>query len=451
MSARFTKIILFAALVTGLVCYLFYQNPESATVRWASRPDAVLQAPMALVIVVIFFSGVLCSALFALIIGVRYQLRDWRLSRDERMRKSHHGLLISARERLAAGRYASARELLAKIIERDPSDIIAHIQLAQSYRGEGHPAQALAVLEKARAGHERNAELLFLAAELNRELGNHTAASDNLRLILEKEPRNTFALEALIDSSSKLERYDEAVGLEQQLVRYAQTNQEQQARLDRLALLELLQAKKRYSEDRTLLRSAVEELLKRHRDFVPALVELARLDREAFQLENANKLYLKAFKLTPNVEYLYELCRMWLAVDEPQKAIANVRVLLQSKELAGEARAHAQIFFAALLLRLESIEEATLERRRVREVEGVSPELLAELRVLDAFLLRRNADIDEAFELLFRVALERKECRALEILDDGSVLRYEGLSDWIALAHTRTRTRTEQSPRLLTT
>ena len=143
---------------------------------------------------------------------------------------------------------------------------------------------------------------------------------------------------------------------------------------------------------------------------------------------------------------------MWLGVDEPQNAIANARILLQARELSGAARAETHIFFIALLLRLESIEDAAAEREKLRASEPLPGDLRMELRVLDALLLRRNAEIDDAFELLFSSAAEATGCRALEILRDDIGDRHEGLSDWLDRARNRSHI-TESlppSPRLIT-
>jgi len=409
MSSRGFRLLLYTVLVSSLVCYIFYLNRDPATVRLGPSADYVYTGPMALVLVVAFFLGVFIAAVFAFLVGIRYQMKDWRHARLERMRENHRHLLIAARERLAAHRFGDATDLLRKVISEDPDDIIARVQLAQALFAQGKSVEARAVLDEARAEKEKNIELLFLAADIDRALGNHTGAMDNLHLVLAKEGRNLRALQQLVSDYASLQRYEQALEQQRLLVRYAQTNAEQQQRLDRLAELELLQAQKEHGQrengqpensgDKDAYKAALQDILSRHRDFVPALAELALLEREDLSLDTASKLLIKAYKLDPNVEYLRLIAEMFLVADEPQKAVANVRNAIGFKETSLEAHREAQLLLIALLIRLENIEEAAIERQRF----GSPAEYEQELRLIDAVLMRKNGDISDAFDALLTV------------------------------------------------
>lgn len=443
MSARGIRILAYTVLVAAAVCYLFYLNREPAVVHLGPKAEHTYSGPMAMILIATFFLGVFVSAIFAFLVGVRYQLKDWRLSRAERTRAEHRNLLISAREKFAAGRYDSAQELLRKIIDKDPDDIIARAQLAQAYLAEGKAEQARSVLDEARAEKAKNIEVLFLAADIDRALANHTGAMDNLHLVLAKDARNLKALEQLVAEYAALERFDEALLQQQTLVRYAQTNAEQQTRLERLAGLELSAVKKKFSLDNASLRTALDDLLRRHRDFVPALIELARIERENLNFETAAKLFLKSYKLSPRIEYLRELAEMWLALEEPVKALASVRAALSSKDLSDPARTEGQIFLVALLLYLENIEEAAVERAKLRP----RPSDEYEVKIIDSIILRRTGGPSEAFDVLVRAALEHPPGPALGILVDSSG---SGHPSWIERAREQRRISVQPAPRLLT-
>jgi tetratricopeptide (TPR) repeat protein len=451
MSARLVKLLVVAVLITAAVCYLFYLNPEAVTLHWGSGSEQIISGPLALVLVVAFFIGVFTAAVFAFLIGVRYQLRDWKQSRLERLRESHAQLLVQAREQLAAENFAAARGLLQKIIDKDPADIVARIQLAEVEKRQGQVDEALRILDQARAGQKKNLELLFFAAELQEQQGNRTAAADNLRLVLAKDQRNSKALEALVLHCRALGQFSQAEDYQQQLIRLARTNAEQANRLEHLAELELESALYSRTEDPAEFRDKLERLLQRHRDFVPALYELGCLEQEALNLDKANKLFSKAYKLSPQPRFLEAIAKLWLGVDEPARALANVRNLIQSAELTREQALDGRVFFICLLLYLENIDEAVREREKLRSENSDSRRYQAELAVVDALLLKRNAGIEEAFDVVLDSLLAKEEFSDLRVLAARESVFDEHYRQWAAGARKSRRLAQDTAPRLLTT
>lgn len=443
MSARGIRLLIYTALVAAAVSYIFFLNRDPITVHFGGKPEYTYTGPLAVVLVTVFFLGVFICAMFAFLIGVRYQIKDWRFSRAERQREDHERLLISAREKLASGRYGAAQDLLKKIIDRDPDDIIARIQLAEAYLADEKASTARSVLDQTRSEKDKNIELLFLAAAVDRALGNHTGAMDNLHLVLGKDSRNLKALTQLVADYEVLERYPSAIELQRHLVRYAQTNVEQEMRLEKLAMLELGDLNKQFPPSTPERKEALENLLKRHRDFVPALIALADLERETASLETASRLYAKAFKLQPNVLHLKDLADLWLAIDEPSRAIAQVRNALASKELSKSQQEKGQLFLVTLLIHLESIDEALSEREKLRHASSIE----TELRILDALLLKRTGGSSEAFDvLLSAVGLQHVHPALSWFLHSEPELQ----ENWIDRVRSERQLSVQPAPRLLT-
>jgi len=441
MSARGIRILLYTALVAAAVGYIFYLNRDPVSVHLGTNTH--YNGPLAVVLVSVFFLGVFVCAIFAFLIGVRYQLKDWRFSRAERLREDHERLLISAREKLAGGRFNAAQDLLKKIIDRDPNNIIARIQLAEAYLADGNAPTARKVLDETRSAKDKNIELLFLAAAVDRALGNHTGAMDNLHLVLAKDSRNLKALTQLVSDYSALERYPSAIELQRHLVRYAQTNAEQELRLEKLAELELAELDRQFPLSSSERKEALENLLKRHRDFVPGLAALAEVERDNAALETAARLFTKAYKLDPRAERLKELADLWLAVDEPSRAIAQVRAALGAKELSKSARDEGQLFLVTLLAHLENLDEALSEREKL----GQGALLEWELRIVDALLLKKTGGPTEAFELLLSGLAFQNLHPALSWYFD-SIPEYK--ENWIERVRSERRLAVQPAPRLLT-
>ncbi|MFN8388938.1 MAG: tetratricopeptide repeat protein [Bdellovibrionota bacterium] len=450
MSARIVKILCFTLIVAALVCYLFLLNPDPVAVRWGRQDAQLIHGPLALILVGVFFLGVFTAAIFSFLIGVRYQLRDWKLARLERTRETHHQLIVQAREQLAASNFDAAQSILRRIVEKDPNDVVARIQLAEVETRQGKHFEALRILDEARASQKKNLELLFLAADLQRNLGNFTASADNLRLVLTKDPKNVSALEQLVEACDELEQFTEGAQYQQQLVRLARTNAEQSLRLEKLADLELKVVVRNASDSNGSLRSGLNDLLQRHRDFVPALYALGRAEQDAVELEKANRLYSKAYKLSPQARFLEAIAKMWLGVDEPGKAIANIRLLTQSTELNHEQMIEGRIFFICLLMYLEATDEAIRERDKLRAEHSGSPGVQAELAIVDAMLARKTSGSDEAFRLLLETLMSHDDYRDLRIVSSSQMLFDPEFRAWAERARNTLVLNQAPKPRLLT-
>lgn len=415
MPRRIIWLIL-TLFVISLVCYVFYYNPQPVTVSYSSSGS--MTYPMALFLIIAFVSGFTLTALFAFLFEIEYLRRLWTFSRKERKMESYRSLIISARELYAAGMHGAARERFSKILQRDPRNTVARIELAQSFLQECKPTQALQVLEEARTEDKSNLELLFLAAEVNLRLGNPTGAYDNFQLILRREPRSPRALAGVVSCCKVLERYEEAVQFQVQLLRAAR-GEDQTKLQEELADLEVRAVTQKFGHLRAgqsdnpgsnrEYRKAVEDILVRHRDFPPALRLLAVEDREALKLDAAAKLLLRAFRYSRSVLDLELLADLWLQAEEPTRAIAAVRTSVEQDESSqprDKRQLEARLFLVALLVFLESMEEAKKERKKLDASIVDHYGLGFGLQIIDSWLTYREGEVDSAYQELFQSLAE---------------------------------------------
>lgn len=401
MPRRVLKLVI-SLFIVAIVSYVFYLNPHSVPVNYGGTNS--ISPPLALTLIVVFCSGATITAFLAFIFDMEYLMRLRRSDRREKQIEDHRALVVSAREQLAAGLLPAARERLQKILSKDPQDTVARIELAESYLDEGKPHEALQVLEDARTKDKSNLEILFLAAELNAELGNITGAFDNYQLILRKEPRSPRALGGLVDCCRVLERYDNAVEYQMQLLR-ASKGAEQTRLQEELADLEVRAVTQRYPEPGKERRKAIEEILGRHRDFPEALRLLAVEERESLRPELAAKHLIRAFKSGRSVNDLELLADLWLQAEDPTKAVNAVRLAVQQDEYSNRldrTQLENRMFLVALLVFLESISEAKSERRKIDAVVAKEHGLGFGLDIIDSWLTYREGEVDAAFQELFQ-------------------------------------------------
>ncbi len=404
MSARIVRVTLTLLILVLLVSYVFYLNPQPATVTL--RSGSVWQGPMALILIGAFTTGALVCTLVWFLLGARYQFRERRMMRREKLLETHREMIVGAREQIASGKQEAARAVLTRIVDRDPQDVVARILLSETYSKEGNLTSALAVLDQARATHPKNIELLFRAAELNSCLGNQTAAFDNMSLALAADPRNELALKYLVNACAGLGRYLDAIEHQRQRIRLA-PHTEHEALQRELAQLEVKLVGATHPAKSKERRAALEDVLRRHREFEVALEQLGDMSREDLDLESASKFYVRAYKASSNTQYLDKIASLWIGADQPDRMVSIIRSLISSKDLSTRAAYEGRIFFTALLLKLENIDEALAWHRELKQTAAPTPALDRATRLIDSLVQRKQGMPTDAFDTL--VALFESE------------------------------------------
>ena len=381
--------------IIAVVTYLWLLNPEQ--VSFTYKQGTVWQGPLALLLIVTFLTGTIFSAIFSFFFGTLRLFSDWLDARKRKTALTAKGLFVVGREYLATGVLDDAESTFRKILLSTPDDIIARTSLAQTLQQKGDLRSALIVLEQARPQHSHNLELLVMLAELNDKLGNKTAAYDNLSLVLKSHPQNIFALEKLVGYCTALERIDEAIQYQRQLIRL-NTNTALETKQEQLADLEFLVAKKTQDE------ATLEELLKKNRNYAPAMAELASILETKGNFDKASKLLIKAFDKSTDVKYLGQLATLWLKLDDPSKAISQIRAAIKSGQNDENKLIAASLFLVNLLLHLEVIDEARIELNKIDALSKSAPDLSSQYQpIINYFLaitLSREHNNDEAVELM---------------------------------------------------
>ena len=162
----------------------------------------------------------------------------------------------------------------------------------------------------------------------------------------------------------------------------------------------------------------IDDLLRKHRDFSPAIAALGDALRDSNDRDGAAKLYTRAYKVTPSVEILDRIASLWLGAEQFDKAIAAVQNLVNVPDISITNRIEGQLYLIALLLRLENFEAASAARSALDQImspasgspatgrQEEKPPMGAILQdriiMLDALLARRKGNLAEGFETLLK-------------------------------------------------
>jgi|GEM_PF-1004360 len=395
MSSRMIKLIAALVAIGVICCYLFYLNPDPITVAY--KPGATVQAPLAIVLISVFFFGALIvGGIFGLLSALQ-SFQEWQRERLYKRELANRGLLVTAREHLAEGNFLDARVMLEKIVAKEPGNILAWLSLADQFEAQGNSKEAVRVLDQARTHQGQNLELLFRAATLNEKLGNYTSAFDNLQIILTSRPGNLPALRKIIPSCEGLGRFDEAALFTRELLRRASAD-ESALWQSRLADFEFRSLIERTDPKSGELRPALVDFLRKHREHPLTLAKLGELDFAAGNTSDAVKSWTKAYNSSRDATYLMQITQSWLAKDDPSRAVQSVKAAVYgAKSINGaELSASGSLFLIALYLKLELLSEAAVELDSLKSRAPLSREIDDQRRLLEARLLARQGKNDES-------------------------------------------------------
>lgn len=385
------KIIKFLiiCLVMAAICYVFYFNPEDVEIVYAKAKS--FKAPLALILITTFFTGALVTLIFSIINGIKFKVKNKKLIKQKKLTDEHIHLIDKARSSLALGNFTGAEKLFKKIINKDADNISARVGLSKTYLGQQNYEQALVTLEEARAEDKKNPELLLAASDLNARMGKYTAAYDNAALVLKMMPKNKYALQRLAEDCIPLERFEEATKYLRELIRLADADEMEEIQ-HQLAETEFFSALK--IDDDSEFKSKIKDITSRHKNYTRGIIELAEIEEKEKNLDKAEKLYIKAYKVDNNSDYIKNISSMWLNNDKPKKAISTLEKLIKEADKNGKDSTDIKYALALVQFELENLEGA--EKTLTPILESSSQDI----KLLEAKLLAKKGLKDLAFEKL---------------------------------------------------
>ena len=399
MISKINKFIV-AFVIIGLLLYVMLLNRESIVVTIA--PGKQITAITGAVLIVVFLLGILAAALVGLFFGIRAYFREKRLKGQEKRREEFYQSILKARGYLQTKEWGRARAEWERLVRKDPSNIIARVELSRSLEGAGEVREALKTLDKARTVDPQNVEVLFRAAELNTKLGNKTAAIDNLALILYNHP-NIKAARLARDLSEDIERIEDALEYHRQLEQLGAEDKNLKSVTARLSYKKLLSDFPNDHEDHS---REIKSFLKKFPNYVPALQDLSKKMADLGKIDEAAELLVKAAKYSGSHSDWFKASRLWINNSMPDRALAAARAA--TKETCGVPRISAEFDLIKLYLSLSMLEEAKTaldglyDLAKEEEVE-LTDELSQAFLFLKGMCLNQLGEYKEAKEIWKRL------------------------------------------------
>ncbi len=355
MLRQFNRLIALALLI-AVTLYVTLTNSETATIKLG--PSITFTTYAGVIYLGVFFLGCVIASLVALFFGFKSYLRERKLRAAARSHQLFFELFLKARSFMASEEWGAARAIWEQVLHQDPDNTIARVELATCIENLGEPREALRVLDSMRASNHMNAAVLFKAVDLNRKLGNNTAAKDNLALIVQEAPTKR-ALELARDIAEELGRFDDAMDYHRALEKVGHISEDMIEAKTRISFEQLI----RSVENETSLRETLTIFVKKHPQFVPALERLAQLEIARGRLDEGAELLVKAAKLSEGDLSKWDtVIALWLRAApgdvsrRADRAVAAARSATQG--LHGAKRIDAEFVVAKTLLAVHRADDA---------------------------------------------------------------------------------------------
>ena len=423
MLRQFNR-FLFLAIIIALTLYITLTNPESATIRIG--PNISISAYAGVLYIGVFFAGVLAASIVALFFGLKGWFRERRLRAAERSRQAFFDLFIKARNFMANHEWQAARSLWEAVISKDPDNIIARAELSLCLENMGDLKEALRVLDETRASSHSSTEVLMRAMNLNRALGNNTAAQDNLSILLSEAPSKR-ALELARDIAEEMGRTDDALNYQRELEKVGYSSDQMAAIRIRLMYAHLIKS----SEHEVALKEALTLFVKKHPTYVPALERLADLQLKQGQIDQCAELLVKSAKASPGDTAKWSrIIDLWLSTApgdfqrRAERALAAARSSTQG--IHSSARIDTEFVVAKTLLAVNRPQEAqqllngldTLAEREGTRISTTQEQIRLHLTGLCFSRLGQAKDTAPLWEKLVEPALPATNTGKRPVLSD---------------------------------
>ena len=423
MLRQFNR-FLFLAIIIALTLYITLTNPESATIRIG--PNISISAYAGVLYIGVFFAGVLAASIVALFFGLKGWFRERRLRAAERSRQAFFDLFIKARNFMANHEWQAARSLWEAVISKDPDNIIARAELSLCLENMGDLKEALRVLDETRASSHSSTEVLMRAMNLNRALGNNTAAQDNLSILLSEAPSKR-ALEVARDIAEEMGRTDDALNYQRELEKVGYSSDQMAAIRIRLMFAHLVKS----SEHEAALKEALTLFVKKHPTYVPALERLADLQLKQGQIDQCAELLVKSAKASPGDTAKWSrIIDLWLSTApgdfqrRAERALAAARSSTQG--IHSSARIDTEFVVAKTLLAVNRPQEAqqllngldTLAEREGTKISTTQEQIRLHLTGLCFSRLGQAKDTAPLWEKLVEPALPATNTGKRPVLSD---------------------------------
>jgi len=383
------RILLFvgAALIIAAFGAIVVLNPGE--VEFHPEHIHTFRPMLGLLLIFTFCAGVLIAVLGGSLRNLSNTLANWRARRGAR-HAAQAGEWHQAGETLAwGGDLERSRALLKKAWRRHPGATAAALALASSYMDTGEYAAAQEVLETAVAQDAHDPDLRYALGEALRRRGEAADAIRMLETVRVQHPRAPRVLISLRELYRESGRWKEAADVQ---AAYLDTLPAEAHAAERERLTQFRYQAALALPDGDARLTALDAVVQGDRSFVPALVSLGDALLEQGRVDEAQRLWEKAFKNQPRLVFIERM----LAQAPNARSHRAVGLL-------GKYRDQLEPDSVRLLLARVAMTAGDVERAAA-ELKGIRAQDTPAVQRAWADVLHQRGDTEHAWDALRRAA-----------------------------------------------
>jgi len=381
-------LIFSAALIYG---YFQELNPGSVTIKLGPTETVDLN-PITLALL----SMAIGALTVTLMVGVRetkHLILNWRTTRLRRREEKVDALHREGMHAFLSKRTAEAIDLFEKTLALDPNHADSLLWLGNLYRTERNYPEAIRLHRKARGIDERNVEVLLALAMDLEGAKRFEEALQALRDILKLDPGHLSALMRKRELYIRLEQWNDALEIQQRLIKANLSEQDQRTETKLLVGLTYEVGRQWLERDHPeKARHSFRAAIKRDKGFLPAYIGLGEILIREGKTKSAVEILEKVYIKTGNLILLHRLEEVYLDIGEPGEIIRIYQDACQRDPNNPVLR----FYLGKLYYRLEMVDEAF---DLLSTLEGPQDQM-ADFHKIMANLYLRKQQMDHAVEEL---------------------------------------------------
>jgi len=381
-------LFMFAFILFALFFLYFWGiNPGDITIFLAA--DNSITFPIPIIIIGTALLGLLLGYGLNLFSIAAHYLNHLRRDRREKKTLEVAAIYRDGVGCLLSGDIKKAHSLLQKAIDRDPKRVESYIAMATVLQQEGNAQEAISLLQKAKGVDSRSLEVLFKLASSYEEMEQDDRAVDTYLELLSIEKPNRKALRCLREVHIRHSRWEEALELQQQVLKVGVGPNRLDEEKAKLRALRYEVARKNLEQGNIdAAKKSLKEIIKEAPEFIPARVTLGDAYRNQQRPDDAVRVWHKGYTDLGKSVFLSRLEDLFIADENPSDLLEIYKNFMNEREDDQILR----LFYGKLCLRLEMVEEG-LEQLYALEGAGIDT---PQLNLLLAEAHRRRNRFDEA-------------------------------------------------------
>ncbi|HET8759520.1 MAG TPA: tetratricopeptide repeat protein [Nitrospiria bacterium] len=345
--------VTFVILLLGALAYLIHLNPAPVVFRVTQTRSVELGLSVLLLGAIAFGGMLVLSAL-----GMRELRRwwaNWRVGRQRQVSGKVQEHLALAHRAWFSGRAKEAVSHLGRVLDINPNHVPALLLLGTIKNQAGERDDAIRFHRRARAADDQNIEVALALGQALEAADRADDAVQVYRDVLKTDEQNPAVTARLRDLYLKLERWEDAHGLQERILGAAKAPADAAVAKRILCGIKYELGRMWTAKgDRDRARRAFRGAVKLDQRFVPAYVGWGELIIQEGRPRDAAALYEKAYQSVPDIILLHRLEDLYIDMGEPEQILRCYHEAVRK-----DPDSHALRFYLGkLYYRLEMLEEA---------------------------------------------------------------------------------------------